>query len=234
LKSIAENDFSIEKFEIIVINNNSTDNTEFECSRFRADFPQLDYRYFVEKEQGLSYARNRGIKLATGDILIYVDDDVTVEKEFLQNYYSFFEQHSAAMAAGGQVIPKYLTKKPKWMSYFTLQLITGYIYKGENISEFKYGKYPTGANTAFRKEVFDKIGLFNVNLGRKGDDLMGAEEKDIFDKMYSAGLKYYYLPNAVLYHLISETKMSEDYFNRFTYSIGKSERIRTIDISKRK
>ena len=81
LKSIAENDFPTEKFEIILINNNSTDNTEEECNRFRTDFPLPNYRYFIEKEQGLSYARNRGINKSTGDILIYVDDDALVVGE---------------------------------------------------------------------------------------------------------------------------------------------------------
>jgi len=234
LKSIVENDFPTEKFEIILVNNNSTDKTEAECNRFRTDFPQPVYRYFIEKEQGLSYARNRGIKEATGDILIYVDDDAVVEKEYLQAYYTFFEQHSSAMAAGGPVIPEYETEEPKWMSHFTRPLITSCIYKGKSISEFKRGEYPIGANTAFRKEIFEKIGSFNVDLGRKGNNLMGAEEKDIFDKMHTAGLKYYYLPGAVLHHKISESRLTEDYFNRLTYSIGKSERMRTLAISKGK
>ncbi len=232
LKSIAENDFPVEKFEIILVNNNSTDNTEAECNRFRTGFPQPAFHYFVEKEQGLSYARNRGIKEATGDILLYVDDDAIVEKGYLQAYYTFFKQHASAMAAGGPVIPKYETEEPKWMSRFTRPLITSCIYKGKNISEFKRGEYPIGANSAFRKEVFEKTGLFNVDLGRKGDNLMGAEEKDIFDKMHSAGLKYYYLPGAVLYHLISGTRLTKGYFNRLTYSVGKSERMRTLAISK--
>jgi len=231
LKSIAENDFSPEKFEIILVNNNSTDNTESECKRFRSDFPQTEFHYFVETNQGLSYARNRGIKEATGDILIYVDDDAAVQKEYLQAYYDFFEQHSQAMAAGGPIIPVYETQKPKWMSHFTLPMMTGHLYKGNRVLEFKGGEYPIGANTAYRKSVFEKVGLFNVDLGRKGESLMGAEEKDIFDKMRSLGMKYYYLPGAILHHFISDARLTDDYFNRLTYSIGKSERMRTKAIS---
>ena len=76
------------------------------------------------------------------------------------------------------------------------------------------------------------MGLFNVELGRKGDSLVGAEEKDIFDKMTTLGMRFYYLPNAILYHLIPEKKLSKDYFDRLTYSIGKSERMRTLAIGK--
>ena len=231
LKSIAGNDFSPEKFEIILVNNNSTDNTASECKRFQSDFPQTEFHYVIEKNQGLSYARNRGIEEATGDVLIYVDDDATVNKEYLQAYSSFFEQHLTAMAAGGPIIPVYETQEPKWMSHFTLPLITGYLHKGNRVLEFKGEKYPGGGNAAYRKSVFEKTGLFNVDLGRKGDNLMGAEEKDIFDKMRSLGMKYYYLPDTILYHIIPDAKLTKEYFDRLTYSIGKSERMRTKAIS---
>ena len=92
LKSIAENDFSVDEYEIVLVNNNSTDGTEAECGRFRRDFPQVSFRYVVEKNQGLSHARNRGIAEAKGGILIYVDDDALVNKEFLRTYADFFAQ----------------------------------------------------------------------------------------------------------------------------------------------
>ena len=63
---------------------------------------------------------------------------------------------------------------------------------------------------------------------------MGAEEKDIFDKMTTLGMRFYYLPNAILYHLIPEKKLTKDYFDHLTYSIGKSERMRTLNIGKGK
>ena len=76
------------------------------------------------------------------------------------------------------------------------------------------------------------MGLFNVDLGRKGDSLVGAEEKDIFDKMTTLGMRFYYLPTAILYHQIPEKKLSKAYFDKLTYSIGKSERMRTLAIGK--
>ena len=78
--------------------------------------------------------------------------------------------------------------------------------------------------------MFDQVGLFNVELGRKGNSLIGAEEKDLFDKMTSRGIRFYYLPTAILYHLIPPKKLTDDYFNRLTYSIGVSERYRTRQI----
>lgn len=232
LRSLAENTLPQNQYEIILVDNNCTDNTRSECDRFTHDFPNVVFRYLVEKNQGLSYARNCGIKESKGEILVYVDDDALVNKEYLQTYADFFLQYPEIDAAGGPIIPEYETEEPGWMSFYTKPLITGYKYLGDKTKEFPKNDYPGGGNAAYRTSVFEKVGLFNVELGRKGDSLVGAEEKDIFDKMTSLGMRFYYLPNAILYHLIPEKKLSKDYFDRLTYSIGKSERMRTLNIGK--
>jgi len=231
LRSIAENDLPHSEYEIVLINNNSNDKTEEECRRFQADYGDIRFVYYVERNQGLSYARNAGIQRASGDILVYVDDDATVNKEYLRTYADFLSRHADAMAAGGPIIPVYETEEPAWFSPFTKALITGYSYSGSREKKYPRGKYPGGGNCAYRRAVFDRIGLFNVELGRKGSGLVGAEEKDIFDKMTSLGMQFYYLPQAILYHIITPYKLTDEYFNRLTYSIGMSERIRTRQVS---
>jgi GT2 family glycosyltransferase len=149
----------------------------------------------------------------------------------LRSYYELFSNAPSLYAAGGPIIPLYETNAPKWISYHTKILLTGYLYQGKKIRKFK-NRYPGGGNAAYRKEVFEKVGHFNVDLGRKGDNLMGAEEKDIFDKMGAEGMKIIYTPNAILYHIIPEIKLTDQYFKRLTLSIGKSERERTLRISK--
>ena len=232
LKSIAENTLSSEAYEIVLVNNNCTDRTEEECQRFCHDFPNVQFRMVTEPNQGLSHARNRGIKESKGDLLVYVDDDALVNPEYLQTYSDFFASHPEADAAGGPIIPQYETEEPSWMSHYTKSLLTGYKYNGDTVKEFALNDYPGGGNAAYRASVFEQVGLFNVELGRKGASLEASEEKDIFQKMRALGMKIYYLPTAILYHLIPETKLGEDYFNRLTYSIGRSERIRTLKISK--
>ncbi|MBR6878856.1 MAG: glycosyltransferase [Bacteroidales bacterium] len=232
LKSIAENTLSSEAYEIVLVNNNCTDRTEEECQRFCHDFPNVQFRMVTEPNQGLSHARNRGIKESKGDLLVYVDDDALVNPEYLQTYADFFASHPEADAAGGPIIPQYETEEPSWMSHYTKRLLTGYKYNGDTVKEFALNDYPGGGNAAYRASVFEQVGPFNVELGRKGASLEASEEKDIFQKMRALGMKIYYLPTAILYHLIPETKLAEDYFNRLTYSIGRSERIRTLKISK--
>lgn len=234
LKSVAENDLPRTEYEIVLVNNNSTDNTEQECRRFQNDFPEVKFRYCVETSQGLSYARNCGIRQASGDLLAYVDDDATVNKEYLSTYARFFADHPDAVAAGGPILPRYETEEPKWMTHYTRQLITGKLYLGEKEREFPRGAFPGGGNACYRKSVFDTVGLFNVELGRKGNSLIGAEEKDLFDKMTTHGMHFYYLPTAILYHIIQPYKLTDDHFERLTYSIGVSERYRTQQISRKK
>lgn len=234
LRSIAENDFSKDGYEIVLVNNNCTDNTEAECLRFKNDFPDVAFHCFHEPNQGLSYARNCGIRESKGDIIIYVDDDAVVNKEYLRTYAEFFSRCHEAAAAGGPITPQYETEEPEWMSHYTRMLLTGALDLGSKEREFPKGAFPGGGNVAYRRSVFDQIGLFNVELGRKGNSLIGAEEKDLFDRMGSQGMKFYYLPNAILYHIIPERKLTEDYFNRLSLGIGQSERYRTKNVSERK
>ncbi|MDO4191564.1 MAG: glycosyltransferase family 2 protein [Bacteroidales bacterium] len=234
LRSVALNTFPRNNYEIILVDNNCTDNTVGECERFCNDFPDITFRRVVEKNQGLSYARNRAIAEASGEILVYVDDDALVNDDFLQAYDDIFNMMPEAMGAGGQVQPLYETEEPTWMSHYTKVLITSYKYDGDKIKENKCGKFPSGGNMGFRREVFEKVGAFNPELGRKGKNLIGAEEKDFNDRMQKAQLKTFYIPRAILYHIISPVRFTKEYFVNLTYSIGKSERNRTLSISKGK
>lgn len=233
LKSLALGTLEHSAYEIILVDNNCTDNTRSEVDHFCNVFPQVTLRYFVETNQGLSHARNRGIRESKGDILVYVDDDATVNPEYLKTYADWFAAHPETDAAGGPIIPHYETgAEPKWMTYFIKRLLTGYLYFGDKVRPFPGDNYPGGGNAAYRASVFEKVGLYNVQLGRNGDSLTGGEEKDIFDKMKREGMQFVYLPNAILYHSIPGYKLEADYFNRLTTGIGQSERARTLRIGK--
>ena len=233
LKSLALGTLEHSAYEIILVDNNCTDNTRKEVDHFCNVFPQVSLRYFVETNQGLSHARNRGIKESKGDILVYVDDDATVNPEYLKTYADWFESHPETDAAGGPIIPHYETgSEPKWMTYFIKRLLTGYLYFGDKAKPFPGDNDPGGGNAAYRSRVFEKVGLYNVELGRNGDSLGGGEEKDIFDKMKREGMQFVYLPDAILYHSIPGYKLEADYFNRLTTGIGQSERARTLRIGK--
>ena len=234
LDSVAKNDYPTTDYEIVLVDNNCTDNTRGVCEQFATAHPEITLRYVVETEQGLSAARNKGIKEAKGDIIIYVDDDALVDADYIRIYAEHFAAHSETMAAGGPIEPLYETEEPKWMSPYTKALLTAWMNYGDKVREYPNGRYPGGGNAAYRKVVFDKVGLFNTELGRKGSALLASEEKDIFDKMHVLGMQVLYLPTPILHHIIPQTKLEGDSFNRLTLQIGRSERMRTRAISKGK
>jgi glycosyltransferase involved in cell wall biosynthesis len=230
LNSLAQQTLPVDQYEIIIVNNNSTDHTETLCNTFSQKYPDLNCFYFIEKQQGLSYARNRGIAESSVDILIFMDDDAQADKNYLQEILHFFETTPSAEACGGRIYPDFESKKPDWMSPFLLPL-TSTIDMGNKIKLFKGTKYPVGANMAFKKEVFQKYGMFNPDLGRKGNNLDGSEEKDIFMKIKKDKEKIYYLPSAIVTHQVPDKRLTFDFFKRQALGIGKSEQIRVKAIS---
>ena len=234
LESIAKNDYPKNDYEILLVDNNCTDNTRAVCDAFAKQHVDVAFRYVVEPEQGLSAARNKGIKESKGDIIIYVDDDALVDSNYISSYADHFANNPNTMAAGGPIEPLYETEEPKWMSPYTKALLTAWMNYGPKVCEYPQGRYPGGGNAAYRKEIFNKVGLFNTELGRKGTALLASEEKDIFDKMHTLGMTVLYLPTPVLHHIIPQTKLEQPYFDRLTHQIGISERARTKAISQKK
>lgn len=228
LESIAANTLPHSEYEVVLIDNNCTDQTHDVCMAFAQAHPDMAFHYEQESNQGLSYARNKGICKAKGEILVYVDDDALVDNHYLQDYVSFFAAHPDVMALGGPIQPLYETTEPTWMTPYTKALLTAWMDYGNKPCFYPKGRYPGGGNAAYRASVFDKVGLFNTDLGRKGSNLMGSEEKDIFDKMHAQGMKVMYIPEPVLHHCIPQAKLEEDYFNRLTRQMGISERKRTL------
>ncbi len=231
LESIVNNTLSRQQYEILLVDNNSTDHTRSVCETFAQAHPDVKFRYVFEAEQGLSAARNRGIREARGEWIVYVDDDALVDAHYLQDYVDCFTQQPNVMAAGGPIDPLYETSEPAWMSPYTKALLTAWMDYGNVQRHYPKGRYPGGGNAAYRKCVFEQVGLFNTALGRKGNALSASEEKDIFDKMHALGMEVVYLPKPVLHHIIPQAKLEKPYFDRLTYQIGCSERKRTLDIS---
>ena len=226
LRRVAGNTLETSNYEIILVNNNSTDGTDAECQRFLSDFPDVTCRYFIETNQGLSFARNRGIKESTGDILVFLDDDSFIESDYLSHLSHQMELHPEAMAFGGKIIPQFESGvTPRWICKWTYSWVSA-IDKGNKVCEFKDGSYPIGANMGFRKATIDKIGTFNTALGRTKKNLLGGEEKDIFNRLRAEGGKVLYFPDITIHHVIPDSRTTKEYIERLGFGVGTSEYIR--------
>ena len=226
LECIAKNGFATDEYEVLLIDNNCTDNTVAECQRFQANYPNVPYSYYKETNQGLSFARNRGIQESHGDYCVFLDDDAYVQPDYLKNLKRNLIQFPETVAFGGKITPLYETGfEPEWISPRLVPIMSA-LDKGTVIAEFTGKSYPIGANMGFKKECFNTIGLFNTALGRTKKNMLGGEEKDIFDRLNHLNMKILYFPNVAVQHVIPKSRTTLDFLRRVAYGVGVSEQIR--------
>ena len=217
-------------FEIVLVDNNSPGNTEEITKKFMADNPDLDVSYHLETNQGLSYGRNRGIKEGKGKYITFIDDDAFLSEGYLEKIYNYFEAESDVAAIGSKILLHYEDVIPKWENKY-LNSLLGWFDLGDQRLNFPESDYPRGSNMSFRMDVFEKVGLFNVDLGRKGGNLAGSEEKDMFKRIYDhKGMKVIYVPDAIVYHCVPIERTTAAFIKRQALGTGRSERIRVKNI----
>ena len=230
LRRLANNRYDGE-WELLLIDNNSTDSTSSICKDFATQYPAVPFRYLVETQQGLSYARNRGIKEAKGDWLVFLDDDAFVGENYLERLSQYIQQIPDMAAFGGRIYPLFEEGiTPSWLSKWSASWLSA-IDKGDQICLFTTD-YPIGANMGFSKTIADQCGVFNTSLGRSGKNLIGGEEKDYFNRIKALHAAIYYLPDIAVEHCIPSSRTTDEYISRLGLGVGQSERQRTLAISK--
>ncbi len=233
LESAVNQNYPKDDYEIIVVDNNSVDDTEKVCNEFLENHPESKFHYFLETRQGVSFSRNRGVEEAQGEFIVFLDDDETISSDYLNNLNNFFNEYKDASLCAGPVVPVFETIPPDWLSPFISRALTGFFDKGSKIKILTKDKdCPGTGHATFRRKLFTQIGGFNPELGRKGSSLLGAEDKDFFLRLRNKNIQCYYLPSAIIYHHIPAYKLSDEFFDKMTYSIGVSEKIRTLSISR--
>lgn len=223
LKSVVAQTAPRQEWECVVVNNNSKDDTLERFDEFVKEHPDFNLRIVTETNQGLSYARNRGIRESVGEYIAIIDDDERIAPEFITAYIELFDTVPEAVAAGGPIVAEYQTKRPKWMSSFTERPIANTMYWGDKVREFPKGRVPGGGNMALRRSAVKRYGVFDTSLGYVGESLFGGEECDLFERLQIAEAKYYYAPKAVMYHIIPDRKLTDEYFERLCTNVGKSQ-----------
>ena len=218
IESLIDQTLDKSLYDIVVVDNGSTDETRQVCDGFR-EYSNL--RYVYEPELGLSNARNTGIANAKGEIVAFIDDDATADSNWLLNIEQMFS-NSSFYAIGGKVLPVFEKPRPTWL-YPGIDRILTILDLGNQIVPFEYPyNGPCGTNMAFRKSVFEKIGYFDPALGRIGKNLLGAEETDLFKKMELNSMNFVYAPDCTVYHLVPEKRLTRSYVRKRYYYQGYS------------
>ncbi len=204
-------------YELLVVDNHSTDDTRIIADNMAKKHDRI--RYVFEEQQGLVYARNRGVNEAKGEIIVFVDDDYDFKENWLTTIVKGFEGNDID-CMGGRIDPVFEARKPKWLVkklYGVLALIN----HGEEVFQITDGNYNivTG-NLGVRKEVFSKCGLFDEKLGRREGRLFSGEDTDFVNRVIKGGLKLIYNPDMIVYHRIPEHRLTKKYFRKWNFDTG--------------
>jgi glucosyl-dolichyl phosphate glucuronosyltransferase len=222
---LLQKNISVSDFEIVIINNNSTDRTEEIVNDYLQKNSSYRFTYSVETKQGLSHARNKGIEVSKGKLLAFLDDDAYAHKNYIHDVLDFFDHNPLIQAVGGKILLHFEQKEPLWYTPYLGSLL-GYFNPWNKPRFFNKKQYPRGSNMVYKKELFNKYGVFNPALGRIGSGMLGSEEKEMFQRIYSGNEKIYYLPEAVIYHMVPIERTTIPFIKNQSMAVGRSEHIR--------
>jgi len=198
------------EWEVIVVDNNSGDQTRSVTEEYCRRYPQR-FRYLFEPRSGKSNALNAAIRATDADVLAFMDDDVQVEADWLHNLTSCLNDSRWA-GAGGRILPEVEFTPPRWLD-------TGGRYALAPLAMFDLGldavelhEAPFGTNMAFRREMFAKHGDFRTDLGPRPGSEIRNEDVEFGQRLLAAGERFWYAPTAVVHHAISQSRLKPDYF----------------------
>ena len=201
------------RYEVIVVDNNSTDDTRRVVERFMGKEPRITYLF--EPRQGVSYGRNTGIAAATAPIVGFTDDDVQVARNWASTILTVLAGHPEAACVGGRVLPSWPGPLPSWLErapWGPLALLD-------------YGDQPfyvnlqrrlclITANAAYRREVFDRIGMFALHVQAVGREV-ATEDHELLLRLWNAGGQGLYWPALTATAGVEPERMRRGYHRRW-------------------
>lgn len=210
--------------EILLINNNSDDDTEKIALEYKNKVKFI--RYETEKKQGLAVARNKGLELAHGNIIVFIDDDIKLDENWLSELLISLEKYPYK-AFGGKVIPLWEKEKPKYINLSGFFSLSQKIFPAHDNGDTerlypitKEETNPIGANMWIYKELFKKYGGFREDLGRVGYGGIPCEDTEFCTRLLKNNEKIFYYPRSIVFHPVSIFRMSKEFIKSWHYRNG--------------
>jgi glycosyltransferase involved in cell wall biosynthesis len=208
-------------YEILVVDNNSTDQTRSLVQSMAMENPEK-LKYLFEPKQGLSYGRNTGIAAAKTAVIAFTDDDVRVAPDWVWRIKTGFEANPDIDFLGGKVVPRWPAEPPPWLTRANWS----------PLALLDYGDRPfyvdsekqlclIGANFAFRRRAFDKVGLFKTDFQRVKDGIGSLEDHEILLRLWQAKSRGLYVPELVVTAEIEPERMGKKYHRKWHASHGR-------------
>ena len=209
-------------YEIIVVDNNSTDGTSALIHGYAAR-PGEVVRYVFEGREGASATRNAGIGAARGETIAFVDDDVRVHPGWLQALADAYRAHPNAWGVGGRVILGLPERCPPWFDPGSR--ITEYLSRldvGDETLQIHYPISMLGANMSVTREALSRVGLFNPDLGYAGSRRITNEDMEMSFRIYRAGGTLFYCGQAAVTHPVPAARLTKRWLRQRAYWEGRS------------
>jgi len=213
IPTVFQQNVSPDRYKVIIVNNNSTDNTLVILNDLIKLYNNLSI--ITDSKQGLGHAKNTGMNAATTEWIIYLDDDAKVPNDFVKKALININ-NSQYDCFGGVYLPWYKYGRPNWF-------LDKYASNAGKLSEFSTLKkdYLAGGIMAIKKSVLNNFNGFPTNLGMSGDQIAYGEETSLQIRMRSAGIKIGYDPNWIMYHLVNRYKLSIWWFIKSGFASGR-------------
>jgi len=219
LESLTEQTLDKALYEIILVDNGSTDDTAQVVRRFQVGPPDHAIVYVHEALLGLGHARNAGLNHARGEYVAFLDDDAQASKDWLEHALHCFQQvQPTPLVIGGPIVPWYESPKPHWFK-------DEYEVRswGDQPRFLKPGESFSGSNMIFRKSVFETYGRFDTKAGVRGNRLSLGEETSVFDRIWRIRGDeriLYYSPKLLVFHSTPSYKMTISYRLKRAFAAG--------------
>ena len=220
--------------DFLCVDNHSADNTAEKVKQFQAQFaerakqlsnPKYKLKYRHEDQQGLSHARNCAIDTTDSDWLIFTDDDVILDKNWLLRYYEAIQTKPADFY-GGRILLNWLSPKPNWLLDEDMALISGVLGKfdkGKSTLPFDDGSSPCGASFVISRKLVEKNGRFDANFGVCGDRPGRGEETDYFKRAMEKGATGFYCGDVLCHHDALVERLTSAYMLKHGFEKGRAE-----------
>jgi glycosyltransferase involved in cell wall biosynthesis len=216
LESLLHQETRGTKYEVIVADNNSTDDTRRVVEELRDQSPHVELVYCFEPEQGVSYARNTGIARARAPILAFTDDDIRPALDWVASVHEGFRKFPEADCIGGKVLPDPKTKFPDWLTekhWTPLALLD--LGDEPLVLDVQNGAGLVGANLAIRASALKEVGSFRPQLQRVKGGIGSLEDTELELRLSVSGKRLMYLPELVVYTQVIEERLDKAYHRRW-------------------
>jgi glucosyl-dolichyl phosphate glucuronosyltransferase len=197
-------------WEVLVVDNNSRDQTRDVVADFCGRYPGR-FRYLFESRPGKSYALNSGIAEAQGDIVAFMDDDVTVEPMWLQNLTAPLLKGKWA-GCGGRILPVWNCTPPRWLPDAENRALAPLVIFDLGLEAGPLAEPPFGTNMVFRKTVLAKYGGFRTDLGPRPGSEIRNEDTEFGSRLLAEGEQLWYEPSAIVHHAVQQNRLRKQYF----------------------